>query len=261
MRIALGVVFLALATAGGANAGTDAFKTRCCFLVQATASGSFTEDFGSDPETNGFAGSLTHEWSWSWRDLYTYDETDGEPYLDNITGGGPRRLTRFKASYSVRARLWAYGYWHPACSFSSQSPTDGTGWTRSGGATESYTGNVEFARRQGRLALSVTSPYIESTNECPTPIGQATNTITDFFRPPLLTGPYVYEITPPKRSLFRKAKRFDAPLAANARCFDGVQICYEYIAYSGTTRVLVKFSFFPAATLQDWIRKLNRLPQ
>jgi len=258
MRIALGVVLLGLVTAGGASAGTEALKTRCCFVVQATASGTFTEDFGSDPETNGFAGSLTHEWSWAWRDLYVYDEVNGEPSLDNVTGGMPRRLTRFKSSYSVRARLWAYGRWHPECRFSSRTPNDGTGWMRSGKASESYTGFAQFERTDGRMVLSVKSPQIEYTNDCPTPIGTAIYTITNFFRKDSFTGPYIYEITPPKRSLFRTAKRFDAPFTASARCFDR---CEAYVNVSGTTKVLITFSYFSAATLQDWIRKLNRLPQ
>lgn len=258
MRAVLGIALLTLVLVGDTSAGTGTLKTRCCFLVQATASGSFTEDYGGDPERNGFAGSLTHEWSWAWRDLYVYDESNGQPSFDNITGPTPRRWTRFKSSYSVRARLWAYGDWHPECRFGSQMPRDGTGWMRAPKASESYTGSAQFERKNGRMVLSVKSPQIDYTNDCPKPIGTAIYTITDFFRPDWFTGPYIYEITPPKRSLLRTAKRFDADFSASPSCFDR---CESYVNVSGTTKVLIQFTYFSPADLQDWMRKLNRLPQ
>ncbi|MEX2645956.1 MAG: hypothetical protein WD249_06815 [Gaiellaceae bacterium] len=142
--------------------------------------------------------------------------------------------------------------------FSSRTPNDGTGWMRSGQASEGYTGFAQFERTNGRMVLSVKSPQIDYTNDCPTPIGTAIYSITDFFRRGSFTGPYIHEVTPPKRSLFRTAKRFDADFSASARCFDR---CESYVSVSGTTKVLIHFTYFSAANLQDWIRKLKRLPQ
>ncbi len=82
-------VALALATTGSgtaaaapARAHASASESECCFLIEASSGGQFSQNYGTNLKANGRTGTEEFDWYWFEKSIFEYSVSGGEPVLE-----------------------------------------------------------------------------------------------------------------------------------------------------------------------------------